>query len=85
MGKAVAGTGAGAGGAGAGGASHTPPRQPHPASRSAIAVRRAITATSLTRHAAAQPVRLFARSAILCLNMRGCEALSNLDISFRTG
>eukprot|EP00955_Chlamydomonas_euryale_P056967 356621-Chlamydomonas_euryale.AAC.1 len=32
MGKAVAGTGAGAGGGGAGGdgASHTPPRQPHP-------------------------------------------------------
>eukprot|EP00955_Chlamydomonas_euryale_P099488 365221-Chlamydomonas_euryale.AAC.5 len=87
MGEAVAGTGAGAGGAGAGGggASHTSSRQPHPVSRSAIAVRRAVAARSLTRHAAAQLVRFLARSAVLCLDMRAFEALSNPHTSLRTG
>eukprot|EP00955_Chlamydomonas_euryale_P012881 139102-Chlamydomonas_euryale.AAC.2 len=59
LGKAVARTRACARGAGAGGAS-APPRQPHHASRSGIAVRRAVNARSLTRHAAAQPVRFLA-------------------------
>eukprot|EP00955_Chlamydomonas_euryale_P074229 361975-Chlamydomonas_euryale.AAC.7 len=68
MGAAMAGTRTGACGAGAGGGgdSHTSPRQPHPASRSAITARRAVTARSITRHAAAQPVRFLARSAVLC-------------------
>eukprot|EP00955_Chlamydomonas_euryale_P087572 364306-Chlamydomonas_euryale.AAC.1 len=57
-----------------GGASHTSPRQPHPASRSAIAVRCAVTAGSLTRHVATQPVRFsLARSAVLCRPLRGPE------------
>eukprot|EP00955_Chlamydomonas_euryale_P035446 350131-Chlamydomonas_euryale.AAC.8 len=67
MGEAVAGTDAGACGAGVGGggASHTSPCQPQLASQSAIAVRRAVTARSLTHHAAVQPVRFLARSAVL--------------------
>eukprot|EP00955_Chlamydomonas_euryale_P002068 22853-Chlamydomonas_euryale.AAC.2 len=43
----------------------------------AIAVRRGVTASSLTRHAAARPVWFLARSAVLCLVLRGLEALND--------